>query len=87
VQSEVLVSALHMYRLTRDPLYWDVFEKTWAFVRAHQIDWDKGEWHEIIGEDLSPRGGKAHGWKAAYHNGRAMIEGITLLRQLSKESR
>lgn len=85
VQSEVLVSALTMYRLTRDPLYWRIFEETWRFVQAHQIDWKNGEWFEIIDEDLKPRGAKGHLWKAGYHNGRAMIESITLLKQLSKE--
>lgn len=85
VQSEVLVSALTMYRLTGDPLYWDVFEKTWAFVRQHQIDHKNGEWWEIVDENLRTRGNKGYGWKAGYHNGRAMIEGISLLRQISKE--
>jgi cellobiose epimerase len=87
VQSEVLVSALTMYRLTGDPLYWRVFEETWAFVRTHQIDRKTGEWWEIVDDQLRPRGNKAHAWKAGYHNGRAMIEGITLLKQLGKEKR
>lgn len=87
VQSEVLVSALYMYRMTGDPRYWDVFEKTWNFVEKHHIDWEKGEWWETVDDQLQARGNKAHAWKAGYHNGRAMIEGITLLRQLSKEPR
>lgn len=85
VQAEVLVSALTMYRLTRDPLYWRVFEETWAFVRTHQIDRKTGDWWETVDDQLRPRGNKAHAWKAGYHNGRAMIEGITLLRQLAKD--
>jgi cellobiose epimerase len=81
------VSALYMYRMTGDPRYWDVFEKTWNFVEKHHIDWEKGEWWETVDDQLQARGNKAHAWKAGYHNGRAMIEGITLLRQLSKEPR
>lgn len=87
VQSEVLVSALMMYRLTRDPQYWEVFEKTWDFVEKHQIDWKTGEWWTSVDEKLQAHGEKAGPWKAGYHNGRAMIEGILLLKQLSKEQK
>jgi cellobiose epimerase len=79
VQSEVLVSALRMWKLTGDRKYWDVFEKTWQFVDRHQIDWQHGDWHATVLPDLSTRGDKANVWKAAYHNGRAMIECLQLL--------
>lgn len=80
VQSEALVSALRMWKLTGDAKYWDVFEKTWNFVDRHQIDWANGEWHATVNPDLSVRGDKAGIWKAAYHNGRAMIECLQLLK-------
>lgn len=35
VQAETLVSALRMWRMTRESKYWDVFEKTWDFVNRH----------------------------------------------------
>jgi mannobiose 2-epimerase len=82
VQSEALVSALTMYRLTKDAQYWRVFEKTWGFVRDHQIDWKNGEWWSSVDERLAGSGGKANEWKAGYHNGRAMIECIVLLKGL-----
>lgn len=82
VQSEVLVSALTMYRLTGDELYAQVFLKTWAFVNKHQIDWKNGEWWPEVDDSLKARGAKGGLWKAAYHNGRAMIECLTLLREL-----
>jgi mannose/cellobiose epimerase-like protein (N-acyl-D-glucosamine 2-epimerase family) len=81
VQSEALVSALRMWKLTGDSKYLDAFEKTWQFVDQHQIDWTHGEWHSTILPDLSRRGDKADVWKAAYHNGRAMIECLELLRK------
>ena len=85
VQSEVLVSALMMYRLTGDSRYWEVFEKTWDFTQKHHIDWKNGEWQASVNEKLQASGDKAGPWKAGYHNGRAMIEGIALLKQISKE--
>jgi mannobiose 2-epimerase len=70
VQAETLVSALRMYRATREPVYRAAFEKLWAFLRERQIDWEHGEWHDTILPDGRVRGNKAHTWKAAYHNGR-----------------
>jgi mannobiose 2-epimerase len=83
VQAEALVSALEMYRLTGDRKYYDVFEKTWEFLDKHQIDWKNGEWHATVMPDGSTRGDKAQIWKGGYHNGRAMIDGIIRLRELS----
>lgn len=84
VQAEVLVSALHMYRFTGDPKYLDVFEKTFAYIETHMIDWDAGEWRQIITPDGKIRGDKASPWKAGYHNGRAMIECLEILKQWKK---
>jgi len=80
VQAETLVSALRMYQATRDPVYRTAFEKLWSFLRERQIDWKYGEWHDTILPDGRVRGNKAHMWKAAYHNGRAMLECIRLLK-------
>ncbi len=82
VQAEVLVSALTMYKLTGEAKYRDVFLKTWEFVNKHQIDWKNGEWWTEVDESLKARGDKGGVWKAAYHNGRAMIECLALLKQL-----
>jgi mannobiose 2-epimerase len=84
VQAEVLVSALTMYKLTKNPMYWEVFEKTWAFLDKHQIDRETGEWWQTVNEDLRAMGDKANAWKGGYHNGRAMIEGIALLKTLGQ---
>ena len=82
VQAEALVSALTMYQLTNRTEYFDVFRKTWDFCDKHQIDWRNGDWHSSIGPDAKARGDKANEWKAAYHNGRAMIESIARLRAI-----
>ena len=82
VQAEACVSALYMYRLTHDRAYWDVFAKTYDFIDRYQTDWQTGEWWESVSPDLKPSGAKAHGWKAGYHNGRAMLECLRILREL-----
>jgi len=80
VEAETLVSALTMFKLTKDPQYWTVFEKTWDFVNRYQIDWKNGEWWSVVNENLVGSGDKANMWKGGYHNGRAMIESIALLK-------
>ena len=40
VEAEALVSALTMYELTKDRQYYDVFERTWAYLLREQIDWE-----------------------------------------------
>jgi len=59
-----------------------VFRKTWDFVNKHQTDWEHGEWHSTVNEQLVSSGDKGQNWKAAYHNGRAMIECIRILQSL-----
>jgi mannobiose 2-epimerase len=80
VQAEAAVSALYMHRLTRDPKYLRVFEKTCDWIDKHQTDWSRGEWFETITPQGKPRGDKATNWKAGYHNGRAMIECLEILK-------
>ena len=80
VEAEAIVSALYMYRFTRDPQYLEVFDKTLEFIENHLVDWSNGEWHEFVTPDGQTGGSKAHAWKAAYHNGRAMIECLQLLK-------
>jgi mannobiose 2-epimerase len=45
-------------------------------------DSQRGEWWPQVDEKLKPSGNKAYEWKAAYHNGRAMIECLAILRGL-----
>lgn len=81
VQSEAMVSALYMYRLTEDKKYLEVFTKTFEFVDKYQIDWQNGEWHDTVLPDGKTRGLKGQVWKAGYHNGRSMIECLAILKQ------
>ena len=71
-----------MYELTKDRQYYDVFERTWAYLLREQIDWNDGEWWGTVRPD-GPKGGeKANIWKGGYHNGRAMIESILRVKRV-----
>lgn len=76
VQAEALVSALRMYEMFGEDKYLYVFSQTFAFVNEKQTDWEVGEWHLRVDEQDVGSGPKATIWKAAYHNGRAMLEGL-----------
>jgi mannobiose 2-epimerase len=84
VQSEAIVSSLYMYRLTQDPKYLPIFEKTADFIENNMVDWAHGEWYPNITPDGQPQGDKANVWKAGYHNGRAMIECLEILKEWKK---
>jgi len=80
VQAEVLVSSLHMYEYTRDPKYLAVFENTFRLIETRMVDWEVGEWHSTVTAQGRAEGDKASAWKAGYHNGRAMIECLEILK-------
>lgn len=86
VEAEALVSALEMYQLTSDTDYFDAFRKTWHQVDKQLIDYSNGEWYSSITPDGKPAGDKANIWKAAYHNGRAMLECIARLKQIEEKT-
>ena len=84
VQAEVIVSALHMYRHTKDPKYLSVFEKTFELIDTKLVDRAHGEWHAGVAPSGQSYGDKANPWKGGYHNGRAMIECIRILKAWRK---
>ncbi len=82
-QAEGLVSSLYMYRMTKEPKYLSVFEGTYNFVDKYIADRQYGEWHgSVTADGKALTGDKAYQWKCGYHNGRAMIECIEVLRDL-----
>ncbi|MHA1943609.1 MAG: AGE family epimerase/isomerase [Candidatus Thorarchaeota archaeon] len=81
VQSEAIVSALYMNRMTQDSKYLTVFKETSDYIEKYMVDWTSGEWRADIAPDGTARGDKADAWKAGYHNGRSMIECLQILKQ------
>lgn len=83
VQAEALVSSLRMAKLTGEELYYEVFHRTLDWVNRRQVDWTHGDWFADITETGSPVGDKANAWKGPYHNGRAMMVCLKLLKEFS----
>lgn len=80
VQAEAMVCALAMYRFTGEGTYFDVFSRTLDWIVERQADWEHGDWHAVISEDGAPSGDKTSHWKAPYHNGRAVLHCLELLK-------
>ena len=82
VQAECMTSALRTYERTGEERYLDVFAETFDFLDEYGIDHEHGEWYSGVTDDLEPVGRKGAVYKAAYHNGRALIECIEALDRL-----
>ena len=82
VQAEGLHTLLLMSkRWPDDARYRDTFLKMWSYIDQYIIDWENGGWFSE-GLDTAPgiRGApKGHHWKAAYHDGRAMMACLKIL--------
>lgn len=82
VQAEALVGFLNAYVLTHDEKYRQAAENVWEFTKTYHKDTTYGEWTWLSKLDAPKLGDCKMGpWKAPYHNGRAMMEAIKLLRK------
>lgn len=85
-QAEGLNALLLMHERfgKEDGRYWPEFLAQWEFIKRYQIDPRSGEWFDTVTHDGHPvEKDLGHIWKAAYHNGRALMTSITRLRQLA----
>lgn len=76
VQAEALVGFLNAYMLKPKQEYLSVYQTIWKFIDNYHLDKENGEWFWLatIDQPNHPVQYKAGGWKAPYHNGRAMME-------------
>ena len=83
VQDEGLNALLLMAKLfPEEKKYYVAFEKQWAYINKYLIDHEHGGWY-MDGLDKSPgkqKAPKAHNWKANYHDVRALMNCIKMLR-------
>ena len=77
---------MHAHFGDQSQRYFDAFLKQWDFIANCQADRQHGEWYEIVSAEGVPRSGQAKGsvWKAAYHNGRALMNVSESLRGLAR---
>ncbi len=79
IQAEALVGYLNAFHLSGDELYAQAAMHNWAFIKAHVID-RNGEWRSNSTLDEAVDPWWAGPWKGCYHNGRAMMESVRLIR-------
>src|SRR5208283_2656755 len=77
---------MHEHYGRSDERYWKAFQMEWQFIKQFQID---PEFHGVYGTIL-PNGkpastAKGEIWKAAYHDGRALLNLTERLRTLSEK--
>jgi len=75
-QAEAIVGFVGAYQESGRETYLHAARATWAFVKAHVLDAEHGEWRHRVARDGTPRPGreKVGPWKCPYHNGRACLE-------------
>lgn len=87
VQAEAMLGLARGMELPHAPIsdYLDALERIWNWAKECQIDRRNGGWHEVIRPDGQVGGSdaKAHPWKAAYHDGRALIFTPRVLRRVA----
>ncbi len=89
VQFEGLNALLLMHeRYGREThAYFDAFLRQWRFISEHQLDREYGGVFELVGPDGAPKNpGKGRIWKAAYHDGRALLNVSERLRALAEHA-
>jgi endoglucanase len=65
--------------------YFKAFQRQWEFIREYQLDAEFHGVYETVMPDTKPAsGGKGHRWKAAYHDGRALMNVSERLRKLAE---
>jgi cellobiose epimerase len=79
-QAEGLLAALRLYRRTGDPRYGRCYLDTLGWIVRHQADWEVGDWHHWVDDRGRGSGDKSGEWKDPYHQGRALVECLELLR-------
>ncbi|HUV12467.1 MAG TPA: N-acyl-D-glucosamine 2-epimerase, partial [Acidobacteriota bacterium] len=67
-------------QMTGEVRYWEVFRKTLSWIDQYQTDREGGGWYGVVLPDGRAQGDKANIWKTPYHNGRAVLECLRILR-------
>ena len=87
VQMEGLNSLLLMHAEygRQTDAYWKAFQRQWRFIQNYQVDAEFPGVYEMVGPDGKPvNANKGRIWKAAYHDGRALLNVSERLRKLAE---
>ena len=71
---------MYIYRRFEDQGALALLLLTWRFIDDTLIDHEHGEWFERVRRDGSKLPQKGDEWKSVYHNGRALLGCVEMLR-------
>jgi mannobiose 2-epimerase len=89
VEYEALNSFLLMHEKygKQTDIYFKAFQRQWQYIKDYQIDHESGGVYEMVDADGKPTTYiKGRIWKAAYHDGRALLNVTERLKKLAAES-
>jgi len=79
VQSEMMAALTDSLRHQANPAHAAALESLIKFIWKYQVDPKDGIWLDTVTKDGQPKAtGKAHSWKANYHDVRAMMKFIEM---------
>lgn len=80
-QIEAMVGLAYIWKITEEETYLDHCLRIWGFTQEHIIDRNHGEWFFRVDSDGIPviEENKVGPWKCPYHNGRGLMELLSLL--------
>ncbi len=82
VQAEMLAALSEAWRHDRDPRWAAAMRRLWEFADRWMTDPDTGVWWDSVEEDGRPsRRARAHAWKANYHDLRAFLKFMEVMRE------
>lgn len=81
-QAEAMVGFLHIYKLTGEKKWLDRSTQSWNFVKTYLKAPNNKEWYWGVEADHTPMKNqdKAGFWKCPYHNTRACLQILSLIR-------
>ncbi len=89
-QAEALNSLLLMHEKygAETDRYWNAFAQSWTFTSTFIADPQHGGWYNVVAEDGKPLNmNKGSNWKAAYHDGRALLTMSARLRRMAGKTK
>jgi mannose/cellobiose epimerase-like protein (N-acyl-D-glucosamine 2-epimerase family) len=82
VQAETFAAAARLAIATQDPVYWEAYDRIWAYCWAHFVDHQHGAWWRILRADNSKISNeKSPAGKVDYHTAGACWDVLDALGQ------
>jgi mannobiose 2-epimerase len=78
---------LHQRYGNESDVYFKAYQRQWSFLKNHQIDPEFHGVYPMVNEEGQPQAPvKGEIWKAAYHDGRALLNVSERLKRLATEN-